>query len=52
MRWLRSVASIKLYFSFAEYCLFYRALLQKRPIIVSILPTEATPYLVCNMYVW
>ena len=24
---------------FAEYCLFYRALLQKRPIILSILPT-------------
>jgi len=27
--------------AFAEYCLFYRALLQKRPIIVSILPTNA-----------
>jgi len=33
MGWLRSVGSIKLYVSFAEYCLFYRALLQKRPII-------------------
>jgi len=42
--WLRSVGSIKLQVSFAEYCLFYRALLQKRPIIVSILLTKATPY--------
>ena len=43
--WLRSVGSIKLYVSFAEYCLFYKALLQKRPIISSILLTEATRYL-------
>jgi len=42
MGWLRSVGSIKLYVSFAEYFLFYRALLQKRPIILSILLTEAT----------
>jgi len=42
--WLRSVGSIKLLVSFAEYRLFYRALLQKRPIILSILLTEATPY--------
>jgi len=34
----------KLYVSFAEYCLFYRALLQKKPIILSILLTVATPY--------
>ena len=33
MGWLRSVGSTKLYVSFAEYCLFYRALSQKRPII-------------------
>ena len=33
MGWLRSVRSIKLQVSFAEYRLFYRALLQKRPII-------------------
>ena len=33
MGWLRSVGSIKLYVSFAEYCLFCRALLQKRPMI-------------------
>jgi len=31
--WLRSVGSIKLQVSFAGYRLFYRALLQKRPII-------------------
>ena len=41
--WLRSVGSIKLYDSFAEYHLFYRAVLQKRPVIVSFLLTEATP---------
>ena len=33
MGWLRSVGSLKLYVSFAEYSLFYRALLQKRPTI-------------------
>jgi len=43
MGWLRLVGSIKLQVSFAEYPLFYRALLQKRPIILSILLTEATP---------
>ena len=31
MMWLRSVGSIKFQVSFAEYRLFYRALLQKRP---------------------
>ena len=30
---------------FAEYRLFYRALLQKRPMILSILLTKSTPYL-------
>ena len=30
--------------SFAEYRVFYRALLQKRPIILPILLTKATPY--------
>ena len=44
MGWLRSVGSIKLSVSFAEYSLFYRALLLKRPIILSILLTVATPY--------
>ena len=33
MGWLRLVGTIKLYVSFAEYRLFHRALLQKRPII-------------------
>ena len=42
--WLRSVGSIKLQVSFADYGLFYRALLQKRPIILSILLAKATPY--------
>jgi len=44
MGWLRSVGSIKLKVSFVEYRLFYRSLLQKRPIILSILITVATPY--------
>ena len=44
MGWLRSVGSIKLHVSLAEYRLFYRALLQKRPIILSVLLTVATPY--------
>jgi len=44
MGWRRSVASIKFKVSFADYRLFYRALLQKRPIILSILLTKATPY--------
>jgi len=39
MGWLRLVGSIKLKVSFAEYSLFYRALLQRKPIILSILPT-------------
>ena len=44
MGWLRLVGSLKLYVSFAEYRLFYRALLQKRPIILRSLLVEATPY--------
>ena len=44
MGWQRWVGSKNLYISFAEYCLFYRALLQKRSIILSILLTEVTPY--------
>jgi len=51
MGWLRSVGSIKLWVSFAEYRLFYRALLQKRPIILSILLPVATPYIhVCILF--
>ena len=44
MGWLWSIGSIVLQVSFVEYCLFYRALLQKRPVILLILLTEATPY--------
>jgi len=41
--WLQSVGSIKLQVSFAEYHLFLQALFQKRPMILSILLTRATP---------
>jgi len=44
---LRLVGSIKLQFSFAEYCLFYRAFWQKIPIFQSILLTKVTPYAEC-----
>jgi len=44
MVWLRFVGSFKSYVSFAEYRFFYRALLQKRPIILRSLLTKATPY--------
>jgi len=44
MGWLRLVGSLKLQVSFAEHRLFYRALLQKRPIILRSLLLEATPY--------
>jgi len=39
---------LKLQVSFAEYRLFYRALLQKRPIILRSLLVIATPYEVCG----
>jgi len=45
MGWLRSVGSIKLQVFFPEERLFYRALLQKKPIDLSILLTVATPRL-------
>ena len=44
MGWLRLVGSLKLQVSFAEYRLFYRAPLQKRPIILRSLLIVATPY--------
>jgi len=44
MGWLRLAGSIKLQVSFAEYSLFYGALLQQKQMILSILLTEATPY--------
>jgi len=43
MGWLRLVGSIKLKVAFAEYRLFYRALWQKRPVILSTILTAATP---------
>ena len=45
MGWLRLVGSIKLQVSLAEYSLFYRSRLKKRPMIVSILLTQATPHI-------
>ena len=44
MGWLGLVGSLKLQVSFAEYSLFYIALLQKRPIILRSLLIGATPY--------
>ena len=45
MGWLQLVGSLKLSVSFAEYRLFYRALLQKRPINLRSLLIVAAPYL-------
>jgi len=44
MGWLRVAGSLKSQVSFAEYSLFYRALLQKRLIILRSLLIVATPY--------
>ena len=44
MWWLRLVGSLKLQVSFAEYRLFNRALLQKRPKNLRSLLIVATPY--------
>jgi len=43
LEWLQLVGSLKLQVCFAEYRLFYRALLQKRPIILRSLLIVATP---------
>jgi len=43
---LRLVSSLKLQVSFAEYRLFYRALLQKRPVLLRSLLIVATPYMI------
>ena len=51
MGWLRLVGSLKLQVSFAEYRLFYRALLPKRPTILRSLLVEATPYMCMHMCV-
>jgi len=42
--WLRLTGSLKLQVCFAGYSLFYRALLQKRPMISRSLLIVATPY--------
>ena len=42
MGWRRLVGSLKLQVSFVEHSLFYRALLQKRPIILRSLIIVAT----------
>ena len=44
MGWLRFGGALKLQVSFADYRLFYRALLQKRPEILKSLLIVATPY--------
>ena len=51
MGWLRLVGSLKPYISFAEYSLFYRALLQKRPMLWRSLLIAATPYSSCDVCV-
>jgi len=43
MGWLLLVGSFKFDVSFSEYSLFYRALLQKRPVILRSLLIVATP---------
>ena len=45
MGWLRLVGSLRLHVSFAEYRLFYRDLLQERPMILRSLRIAATPCL-------
>jgi len=42
--WLRLIGSLKWWVSFADYRLFYRVLLQKRPTILRSLLLVATPY--------
>jgi len=45
MGWLRRVDSLQLYVSFAEYRLFSRAVLQKKPFSLGSLLILATPKL-------
>jgi len=51
MGWLRLVGSSKLYVSLAEYSLFYRALFQKRPILLGSLLIVATTYLCHRLFI-
>ena len=50
MGWLRIVGSLKLQVSFAESSLFYRALLQKRRVILRSLLFVATLYFFGSFY--
>jgi len=54
MGWLWLAGSMQLMVSLARYSLLYRSLLQKRPIILSILLNEATPYMymICMLLFW
>jgi len=52
MWWLRLVGSLKLWVSFAKYCLFNRSLLQKRPKIWRGLLIVATPYVCTCIHVY
>ena len=54
MGWLRLVGSLKLQVSLAEYSLFYRALLQKRPMILRSLLIVANSYYecFCSLTLW
>ena len=47
MGWIQLVGSLKLQVSFAEFSLFDRALLQKRPVILRSLLIVPTPYSTC-----
>jgi len=52
MGWLRLIGSLKLQFSFSKYSLFYRALLQKRHMILRSLSCVAAPYLYINTWIF
>ena len=52
MGWLRLVGSSKLQVSFAEYSLFYRALLQKKPVVFRSLLIISNPYHVTASHFW
>ena len=53
MGWLRWVGSLKLQVSFTEYSLFYRALLQKKPVILRSLQSRSIIMGgLVDMFVW
>jgi len=51
MGWLSLVGSLKIQVSFAGYSLFYRALLQKRPMFLESLQIVATSYNMNDVYI-